>query len=250
VRPVVLKLGGSLLTYARREGVFSRRRARRLAEELAAFRGPLVVVHGTGSFGKPPARRFGYLTGRLRTERAPVVSKVEGALDRLRGLLLEELRRAGVRAVGVSPASLFECRAGSISRCETWPLVRLLQRGLTPVTSGGILPNAGAGFTVCSSDDMAAALAMALPVRRLIFATDARGALSRARSLPIGSTTHLAWLAPDLADVSGGMRGKLEAARAPVRLGIETLIVNGNRPYRVHDALAPVPSHATRLVSR
>jgi isopentenyl phosphate kinase len=250
VRPIVLKLGGSLLTHARREGVFSRRRTRRLAEELAAFRGPLVVVHGTGSFGKPPARRYRYLTGRLRKERVPVVCKVEGCLDRLRGSILDELRRAGVRAVGVSPATVFECRAGAIARCETWPLIKLLQRGLTPVVSGGILPDDPAGFAVCSSDDMASALAVALPGRRLVFATDARGSLSGARSILIGGAKDLAWLPADRSDVSGGMRGKLEAARGPVRCGIETLIVNGNRPNRVRDALAPVPVHATRLVYR
>jgi isopentenyl phosphate kinase len=246
---VILKLGGSLLT-GRREGAFSRRRTRRLARELAAFRGPLILVHGTGSFGKPPARRYGYLTGRLRKERAPVVSNVEGTLDRLRGSILDELRRAGVRAVGVSPAAIFVCRAGAIRRCETWPLTQLLRRGLTPVVSGGILPDMAAGFAVCSSDDMAAALAVALSGRRLVYATSARGSLARASSVPIGGARQLAWLPADAADVSGGMRGKLDAARAAVRSGIETLIVNGNRPDRVRDALAAVPSHATRLVSR
>ena len=58
--PVIVKLGGSVIT---RKNEVERARPKiltRLAEELAADPTvPLVVLHGAGSFGHPGAKRWG-----------------------------------------------------------------------------------------------------------------------------------------------------------------------------------------------
>ncbi|MDM7940324.1 MAG: uridylate kinase, partial [Methanothrix sp.] len=55
----VLKIGGSILTDKKRIGAARQREIQRIAEEIAADPEDLVLVHGAGSFGHIPARRYG-----------------------------------------------------------------------------------------------------------------------------------------------------------------------------------------------
>ncbi len=159
----VLKIGGSLITDKTREGAFRDDCARRLAEEIRAFGRPLVVLHGTGSFGKPLARRYDYMDGLLSREQAAIVSRVEATLDELRARFLQVLRAAGVESCALSPAALFCTRRGTPSWCEFRPVERLVDAGISPVISGGIVPDEAAGFAVLSSDVMAARVAACSP---------------------------------------------------------------------------------------
>ena len=59
-RPVVVKLGGSLLTRKREVEKLRPKVIERIAKELAEDAGvPVVLLHGAGSFGHPGALRFG-----------------------------------------------------------------------------------------------------------------------------------------------------------------------------------------------
>src|SRR5437879_3062703 len=94
----VVKLGGSLLTYKERIATFHVGLARRLAREIAQYAGPVVVLHGTGSYGKPPAHQYGYEDGFLSRARGKVVAEVSAQLHDLRGRVLDVLSQAGVHA--------------------------------------------------------------------------------------------------------------------------------------------------------
>jgi isopentenyl phosphate kinase len=252
-RVSILKIGGSLITDKARDCTFRHKCARRLADEVAAVGEPLVVLHGTGSFGKPPARRFRYMDGFLSRQRAPVVSQVEGMLDDLRGQFVQVLRAAGVPAYPLTATTLFRTSRGEISACTAEALRKLLDRGLCPVVSGAIVVDEQCDFAVLSSDLMASALATALPAQRLIFATDVPGLMisGTAEPLPLLNADDVrlaSWLDDGGEDVSAGMRGKLTAGFRAARAGVVVQIVDGHVPGRVLQALSGHTVVSTRLV--
>ncbi|MCE9671356.1 hypothetical protein LY474_26470 [Myxococcus stipitatus] len=237
----VVKLGGSLLTDKASECVFDLSAALRLAGELARAGGPVVLLHGTGSFGKPPARRHGFADGFLPSGKASVVSEVESLLDDLRARVMNALRAQGVVACGLNASALFETDGGAICRCETWPIQLLVERGLVAVISGALVVDRSRGFAVCSSDAIAATVAARLGARRLLFATDTPGVMHREggeeRLLPELTEAWGDTVARPEDDVSGGMDGKVRAGFEAARAGVPTFILDGRVPGRLLQAL-------------
>lgn len=253
--PVVLKLGGSLLTDPDEPGSFRASYAVSTAQALAGIDEHLVLVHGTGSFGKPPAGRLGFEDGFLGPDRAEAFAEMEHHLNELRGRVLETLAEARIPAIRLPPAALFRTRDGEIIRAAAEPVRDLVARSVTPVLSGGFVPDERRGFAVCSSDDQAAHLARVLEAERLVYATDAPGVQDRNSSPPetinrlrlTNARIHrVTEAAPE--DVSGGMRGKLLAARVAVEAGIPTWIADGREPHRIRALTAGESVKGTRLL--
>ncbi len=100
VGPVVVKLGGSVITRKREVERVRPKILRRLAEEIGALVDPpMVLLHGAGSFGHPGA---GSSVSRNRPRPAPPprarargAAIVSGEVRRLHLAVLRELVRAG-----------------------------------------------------------------------------------------------------------------------------------------------------------
>jgi glutamate 5-kinase len=246
--PVVVKLGGSVLAPGSRARVRSSV-VRRLASELRAAPAPLALVHGTGAFGKPPARRHRYLGGVVRDGAGVPVRRIRAALRRMSAEVCAGLRRGGLSAAVVEPAEVFTQVRGRVRRVRTAPLEAAWARGAVPLLRGDMFREPG-GWRVLSSDEMACALARALRARRLLAVTDrpgvqdGRGRVIR-RLCAAGLRRLLNALPPAPEDVSGGMRGKLERLG---RLRGTRRAVIGARTGRLRAALCGRPHGGTELV--
>lgn len=238
MRPVVVKLGGSLIARSPRLPAPGSGILRRLGREIAAAGRRAVVVHGTGAFGKPPAERYGYLDGRIANDGRVPVAEIKSRLLSLQAAVVAGLCRSGVRAVAASAADLLRVRAGRISAVDAAPLERWLALGMTPTLCGDILADESGDLRVCSSDEIACALARALDARRVVFATDVDFVL-REDGTPVVRLSYGERLVLPRSprDVSGGMAGKLRAALALARRGTPSLVVNGLKPGRLNAAL-------------
>lgn len=245
--PVVVKLGGSVLAPGSLPRV-RRTVLRRLAEELRTARAPLALVHGTGAFGKPPARRHGYLDGFARDGGGVPVRRIRAALERMSGEVCAGLRRGGLPTALVEPAEVFAQTRGRVRRVRTAPLEAAWARGDVPLLRGDMFREPG-GWRVLSSDEMAGALARALRVRLILFVTDRPGVQDAGgrvlrRLAPAALRRLLRRLPAEPDDVSGGMRGKLEVL---TRLrGIRCAVI-GARAGRLRAALNGRPHDGTKL---
>lgn len=64
--PVILKLGGSVITdKAADQGVVREDALLRIAKEVSEYRGKMIIVHGAGSFGHTYAKKNMGLAGFL-----------------------------------------------------------------------------------------------------------------------------------------------------------------------------------------
>jgi isopentenyl phosphate kinase len=237
--PVVLKLGGSLLT---RKGETEKLRPKvlaRLAAEIAdAAATPLLVLHGAGSFGHPGAARFGLAKapaeGRPASERARGGAIVSAEVRRLHLAVLRAFVAAGLSPWSVPLAGVGRNRDGRLVELDVRPFAAALARGQLPVTCGDVVPDEAWGLSILSADTAAVELARTLKATRVVFATDVPGVLEgptggRRRVVPTVDEELIARLRPSAGaiDVTGGLRAKLEAMLAIARAGADAGLISG-----------------------
>ena len=95
----ILKIGGSILTDKSRELAARPEEIDRIAAEIASCPEDLVLVHGAGSFGHIPAKRFG-LPHNFSREGLRITHL---SVARLCEMVVEALGRAGVECLPVHP---------------------------------------------------------------------------------------------------------------------------------------------------
>lgn len=239
-RPVLVKLGGSLLTRKREIEKVRPKVLARLAEELASVgkEVPVVLLHGAGSFGHPGARRFGLAaapsTDRAARERARGASVVAAEVRRLHLLVLRALVAAGLTPWSVPVANLAVNREGRLRSFRVEPFEGALERELVPVSFGDVVPDEAWGFSILSADTIAVELVSRLRFGRVVFASDVPGVLGgsgpSARTVVPELTEELVASLrppPGAPDVTGGIRAKAEAMRAIARLGTDAVLISG-----------------------
>jgi isopentenyl phosphate kinase len=249
VRPVVVKLGGSVITRKREVERVRPKVLRRLAEEVAsAAPTPIALLHGAGSFGHPGARQFGLAhppePGDSPARRARGAAIVSGEVRRLHLAVVRELIRAGASPWSVPVANHARNRDGVLATFDPTPVREALGRGLVPVSFGDVVPDETWGWSILSADTIAVALAGALGATRVVFVSDVAGILSPSTSGPpavIEEVTDqvVEQLRPNPSgpDVTGGIRGKAKAMLAIARAGVDAGLISGLKDGELSRAL-------------
>ncbi len=250
--PLVVKLGGSVLT---RKGEDRRARpkviqrlASELAEGLRESPQPLLLVHGAGSFGHPAALKY-------RLSQAP--SKEGAGAGRARGAALtawgvRELHQSVLRALldvglpvfSVPPFPMMENRQGRFAGLSLAPFERILAGGGIPVTFGDVVLDEGWGFAILSGDTLVGELARGVGSRRALFVSDVPGVLEDRRPGPMrivrtlsDGTVESLTPTPGVPDVTGGLRGKVSVMLDLARQGVSCGLISGLTPGLVSRAL-------------
>lgn len=255
---ILLKLGGSLITEKSRRETARPEVIARLAEEIAraAARIPerIVLGHGSGSFGHAAAHEHGiagiaggaggYLSpGQLRgisltQERAAALHREVGAA----------LAAAGLSPFSIAPSSCMVFDAGRPADFFGEPLLHALSNGLLPVVYGDVVMDRSQGVAICSTERVLEAVARFLPrqgrpVRRALWAGETDGVYdvegrTIPRFAPVDFENALRAIGPPSgADVTGGMRLRLETACSLARSGIRSVLLNGLTPGLLEKAL-------------
>jgi acetylglutamate kinase len=244
--PVVVKIGGRALEGA--EG------AAELAAALQALAAPAVLVHGGGAEVSDWSRRLGLAPRFIAGRRVTDAATLEVAVAVLAGLankrLVAALRAAGIDAVGLAALDggvLDAVRhpdatlgaVGTIGRVHSALLEMLLAHGRVPVLAS--IGHADGELLNVNADDLAAAVARALPARALLLLSDVPGVLLDGMLVnELTADAALAALAGE--QVQGGMRPKLEAARAALAAGVRRVhVASWHGPSTLRALLAGEP---------
>jgi isopentenyl phosphate kinase len=210
----VLKLGGSVITEKDRPETVDEPALAAAADAIAGFEGPLVVVHGGGSFGHPHAEAHG-LSTTAGTHDVAAVMDVHGAMKALNDAVVDAIQARGVPAVPVHPLSAAARDADGRLTYHPEAVATMLGEGFVPVCHGDGVAHAGAGVTVLSGDEVVASLAGSLAADRVGLCSTVPGVLDDAGEVidRIDSfeavATHLG--GSEATDVTGGMAGKVRA---------------------------------------
>jgi len=250
-KPTILKLGGSVITHKDKPLKANSRAIRRLANEISSSKvSSLVIVHGGGSFGHPLAKRFAIKEGyKGKVSQALGFAETHQAMVSLNKLVVDALIRQNVSAVAVSPSSCIVTKSGRIHTILEEPLKQQLQTGFVPVLYGDAVFDSDLCFTILSGDQLIANLAMSLKADRIIVGIDVDGLYtadpktnSSARLVRHITLNELKEMQAHIeeakvADVTGGMLGKIRELIPSIEKGINALIVNAAKPKNVYKAL-------------
>jgi isopentenyl phosphate kinase len=249
-KPVVLKIGGSVITDKDGELAARTEVINRLSEEIAkANVKNLIIVHGGGSFGHPTAQKYGIKEG-LREEAQKVgFAETHHVMTVLNGLVMDSLVWHNIPAVSVAPSCCVVTENGRIKSFDDAILKSYLKMGFAPVLYGDATLDEKLGFTVLSGDQVVAYLARKLGASKIIIGVDTDGLYDAdpklAKDAKLFSHLNLAELKKiqdklgksTASDVTGGMLGKVAELIPAVEQGIQVTIVNAGKANRVYKAL-------------
>jgi isopentenyl phosphate kinase len=130
-----------------------------------------------------------------------------------------------------------------------------LERKLIPVTFGDVVLDKKLGFSICSGDLLVEILAKYFKPEKVIFVIDEDGLYTsnpkidkKAKLIEKTTFKKLREFSTSLdkhADVTGGMGGKIGIIANISKLGIETVLINGNKNERLFDVLVGKETKST-----
>ena len=249
-----LKLGGSLLTDKTRDnsprGDVVARVCAEIGAALAAQPGtPLVLGHGSGSFGHAAAKRHGTRMGVRDADGWRGFAEVSVMAARLNRIVADALHQADVPVISFAPSASARCEDGRLVYLDTRPLRTALAHGLVPLVMGDVAIDTVRGGTIVSTEEVFAWLAAELAPTRILLAGETDGVLAGygapdARVIDRITPANWAELRAGVgasrgADVTGGMAAKVGdmLGLCQARPGLEAVIFSGLAPGAIERAL-------------
>jgi len=223
-----IKFGGSVITNKQEQETPDLDIIRSLAQELHMFRSahpatPLLLGHGSGSFGHAYAARYGIHRGLRASDDWTGFALTGGAALRLNRIVVDTLLTAGVPALSLQPSASLQSSSGQITSWNITPIMQALTYGLVPVIHGDVAFDAKQGSTIVSTETLFNYLALHSTLRpdriilvgeKAVYTADPRidssakpiHLITRAN---IDETLHQV-SGSHTTDVTGGMRSKIE----------------------------------------
>ena len=251
--PVLLKLGGSLITDKSRPFTERRDVINRLAGEIHEARQEtgirLVVGHGGGSYPHKPASDYQTQKGVTGKESYRGIAEVQDAAARLNRIVVDSLIKAGENAMTIQPSAATISEDGRIREWFTKPIEKLLEYGMLPVVYGDVGLDVSKGCCILSTEELFRHLSGSLGAKRVIMCGKTDGVFtgdpnrdSSVRHIPEITQESFQDIRKHLSDsdgidVTGGMLHKIEQALELARSGASVHIINGNAPGNLRAAL-------------
>lgn len=259
---IVVKLGGSALTDKTK--IYTPRMAAigRAAKQIADLRNrfSFVLVHGAGSYGHIPAKRWNLTSGFKHGRQLKGLTATKSKLLQWEMILDNAFLKHHVPLMPLLASDYFVTRNGRIHTADLRPLRNWLRLGCVPSVGGDIVTDVRNGFAILSGDQLAAYLAIKLKASRLVFGTDVDGIFDsnpklnpRARLLRTLTARSAASFArrarvSTAPDVTGGMEGKIREAVAVASRGIPVCFVNLTKKGRLRSAVLDQRVPCSRII--
>jgi isopentenyl phosphate kinase len=248
---VVVKWGGGLITHKDRLCSANSANIAALAIVAAQTSKKLIIVHGAGSFGHHKAKASRLSEGEIEgLDQHNAIAEVRADMLVLNTQIMESLAQNGVDAAVFPPRNWAKGFGAEFS--GALPL-----HSSVTVVFGDVVVDDSQGFGILSGDDIVARYSIETPgVERLVFAIGGVDGILRVP--PEEATaddlievwtqdTEFEGIHSSNIDVTGGIGLKADRAALVASHGIEVLMVNGEHPKRVLDAIEGRPVRGTRF---
>ncbi|MHC1709965.1 MAG: isopentenyl phosphate kinase [Methanomassiliicoccales archaeon] len=255
---ILVKLGGSVITDKGRYRTFDPETTGRLAEEIASTGQDVILVHGAGSFGHMLAKEHRLHLGITEDSQLLGASQVMSDVRELDLAVCREMSAKGLRVVPLPPASCAIMRDGALHHLDLDVFKNYLKLGMVPVTFGDVVLDEGRGLSICSGDQLMAALAREFRPSKVIFVTDVDGVFTadptqdpKAELIETVDEKVLDALprTERNVDVTGSIFAKIRYMIDMASLTGECLVLNGKAPGRLEAAIRGEDVIASKVVS-
>lgn len=246
-RLVAIKLGGGLITDKAKPMTAKRALIRRLANEIAVIykmqKVELLIGTGAGSYGHFTAHKYDLKHGAKTDEQFYGMCVAHNEVRSLNSLVADALIAETVPAFTVSPSSIMTCRLGALNQPHIEPLRLLLSHHCVPILHGDTILDAEQGTTISSTEQVLNACLAQLKGSydniSVIYVMNEAGILDEAGDvMPELSAQDEVWIRNlTMHDVTGGIAGKVQDARAALAFADNVYIVGGNTPGSILKAI-------------
>lgn len=233
---ILIKLGGSVITDKSEYRKFNRECVSRLCREIKESGESVIIVHGAGSFGHVLAKKYDLNGGYKNPEQIPAVAQVCYDVRELNSMIVKELNETGLPAISVPTGSCFTMDDRRLIIKDESVLKGFYEKGIMPVTFGDVVLDSKLGFAICSGDQLMERLSEIFKPSRVIFVSDIDGLYDRdpknhsdAKFIPVVTKESREMIETDItvADVTGGVRGKMDSMLRMCSEDRDCVLVNG-----------------------
>lgn len=255
---ILLKMGGSVITCKSVPLSFQKDAVVALGEVVykIAESEPVILVHGGGSFGHHYSVMYDMHTAPARYT-LDGFSIVRNSMVHLHHLVLDALTEGGVTPYSCPPSILIhspdapytdpgepiQSEGVRVMPERVEETAAIARSGMSPVVYGDAMWCGDKTSCILSGDAIMTLLAKRLAIRLAIFATDVDGVYTSLSSGHLiqqadrNTLDNMATPTDGPSDVTGGMLRKVIAASDISKTGTDVVILNGNKPQRIADAV-------------
>jgi isopentenyl phosphate kinase len=260
-KPLIIKLGGSLITDKNEAFTARKDIIDNVCLEIAKVNRKIIIVHGAGSFGHPTAKKYGLHLGFKNKEQLKGFIETKTRLHFLNKMIVDDLVKYNALALSFQPLTFITAVNGRIKQMNIKPLLNALKLNFIPVLHGDIVFDEVLGFSIVSGDQIIAKLAPKVKADKVIFGCDVDGIFTadpkkdpKAKLIPIIDSTNFKNVLKmikqlEVADVTGGMKGKFMECLNLARKGVESVIMNLTKPRNLTAFLNGFSIPCTRFIS-
>ena len=235
---VVIKLGGSLITFKSR---FEEARldvigrvadeVKRLIDEVKDVR--IVLIHGGGSFGHPQALKYKVGRRRIMEDEGWKVLEVAYSVRRLNQTVFKVFREKGIPILPIHAFSIAVNDRGILRELFIQPIIQCLDYGIIPLIHGDVASDLTYGFSIVSGDTLASEIAIKIKADKLVYGVDVDGILNgEGKTIPCLSVSQIErgdvrkFVRRGFVDATGGILGKLLEASKAAKYGVDVYVAN------------------------
>ena len=253
----LIKMGGSVVTFKDRPLSANNAAINGIARAISSLKEiPIILVHGGGSFGHYWSVRYGMHTRPARYD-VHGISIVHQSMIALNQIIIGSMIKNGVNPYTICAMSLTNHNITLKAKIEQ--MYAMARTGIVPVTFGDVIHICDGKYSILSGDVIMTFIAKILNPSKVIFAVNTDGIY---RSMEEKETIQevsgskviagISGIAREQtpADITGGMRRKVEEALKISSTGVEVMIVNGLKPERVIQAVQLGPENFEGTVVR
>ena len=263
---IILKIGGSILTNkdstkSEIDTINLNRIASEIKDSLNESSKDLIIVHGAGSFGHPPARKHKIgeeFASNEYPQKRLGFCEIQNEVKKLNMFICEAFIKQGLPVISIPASSFITANNKRIVDGNLNLFRKYLLKGFIPVIYGDVVLDEMLEFCVVSGDQIIQFLASNLNQSQVILGTDVDGVYNKNPKThsdaiffdKFSSLKDLdAFEGTTNVDVTGGMVGKIKELLYLADLGIESKIINADVEGNIYKVLEGLDVKGT-LISR
>lgn len=231
---IIVKLGGSIITDKSRYRVFRKTTTELIVKEIARLDESMVIVHGGGSFGHIMAKEY-EIPGSATEKRRIGASIIHKDMVDLSQMVASILIENGISVIPIAPSSIIDYENACYDTLGNY-----LESGMTPLVFGDVFLSGPGKIGIYSGDRIMLDLASTFKPSRAVFISDVDGLYDRNPKIHsdaklLKSIYGEATFESGVADVTGGIKGKIETIKKMKEFVPEIYIMNGAEPERLRE---------------
>lgn len=267
---IILKIGGSILTKkdeAEAEVDFDN--LNRIAKEIKQsfssdnsendFVNGLIFVHGAGSFGHPPAKKYKIgepFEMKDYFEKRIGFCEIQNEVKKLNSIICDVFIQHGIPAIAIPPSSFITSSNKRIDSFNMDAIISYVKKGFVPVIYGDVVLDDKTEMAVISGDQLIQYIAKSIKSDRIVLGTDIDGVYNKNPKThddaihidKVSSIEDIECLEDTTnIDVTGGMVGKVKELLELAELGIGSEIIDASEIGSIAKSLQGLEVKGTKI---